>query len=591
MQIFVEYLSQSNRSRLRRLILILGFVLAFTVVTPSVAQPTTAFNVRDLGARGDGATDDSAAIAAAIAKAMAAGPGEELFFPAGTYKITHSIDIFGAKGLTLQGEATTRVVMNNAADAMLEIRNCQDLTVRQMSFDRWPLPLTQGTIDAVDVAGKTCDVTLDPGYDGFDAPQFAHGGTFSPFVYPESGTYQLDRYPSPFVSATSLGDSHWKIFFKDPPPQDQWLGKKFVFWVGGHGHCIEASGLKNALFEDIHYCGGGSAGLYLSDLSGTIAFHHFVIGVPLGSGRLFAECGGGQISHIRGKLLFEDCDFSRIDDDGLDILGNWTRVVSQVDPHTLQLQSSAGIQTGDHIQLWDWDTKASRSEAIVQRVSTNQDRTINVTLDRNVKTERVGAGDGKPFGSVAAVDGIDRVVDLDDMSEQTVIRNCNFQVFRAKCLNLKANNCLVEGCHFYGSYQPAISAAPEWYFEEGPTVRHLVIRDNTFQTCNHSNIEIGATGSPNPAPSRDTIDVLIEGNRFENYGALPSVFAKYYPIGDAIRVQNAKDVVIRHNDFGQAASTVPAGFPKLIVKDSDHVVIQDNANLSKSQIQEDNVSP
>ena len=574
---------------------ILVAFIALTLLTCALrclGQETAApeINVRDFGALADGATDDGPAIKSALTKAMSDGPGGKLFFPAGTYKISHSIEIFGAKGLTLRGEAKTLVVMDNVDDAMLEIRTCQDLTIRQMSFDRSPLHQTQGTIDAVDIDAMTCNVSIDPGYDGFNAPQFAKGGTFGPFVYPASGTYQLDRYPSRYVSATSLGDNHWKIFFKDPKPQLQWEGKKFAFWACGRGHCIEAAGLKDALFEDIYYCGGGSAGLYLGDLAGTITFRRFVIGPPAGSNRLFAECGGGQISRIRGKLLFENCDFSKIDDDGLDILGNWTRVVDQIDPRTLHLQSTAGIQAGDHIQLWDWAMKASRCTALVTHVQPNLDRSANVTLDQDVTAGQVGAGDRQPFGSKAAEDGIDRVIDLDDMGEETVIRNCSFQVFRAKCLNLKANNCLVENCHFSGSFQPAISAAPEWHFEEGPTVRHLIIRNNTFQTCNHSNIEIGPADSPALSPSRDTVDVLIEGNHFGDYGALASVFP-YWPIGDAISVQNAKDVIIRNNDFGQPAPTAPPGVAKLIVKNSDHVVVENNVNLSPAQIEKINVSP
>ena len=93
-------------------------------------------------------------------------------------------------------------------------------------------------------------------------------------------------------------------------------------------------------------------------------------------------------------MLFDHCDFTKIDDDGIDILGTWTRVLDQIDSRTLHLQSPASIKAGDHIQLWDWSLKASRAEAIVLQVSANPDRSINATLDRDVKTERVGAGDG-----------------------------------------------------------------------------------------------------------------------------------------------------------------------------------------------------
>lgn len=51
-----------------------------------------ALSVKDYGARGDGITDDTAAVAAAVAACGAAGGGTA-FFPAGTYPLTASVSI------------------------------------------------------------------------------------------------------------------------------------------------------------------------------------------------------------------------------------------------------------------------------------------------------------------------------------------------------------------------------------------------------------------------------------------------------------------------------------------------------------------
>jgi hypothetical protein len=53
----------------------------------------TLLNVRDLGAVGDGTTDDTAAIQAAIYSTTNAGTAGEVFFPAGRYRITDTIRI------------------------------------------------------------------------------------------------------------------------------------------------------------------------------------------------------------------------------------------------------------------------------------------------------------------------------------------------------------------------------------------------------------------------------------------------------------------------------------------------------------------
>jgi len=59
------------------------------------------YNVKSFGAVGDGITDDSTAIQAAVDEATAAGNGGIVFFPRGTYSIETTIDL--AEGIRMQG--------------------------------------------------------------------------------------------------------------------------------------------------------------------------------------------------------------------------------------------------------------------------------------------------------------------------------------------------------------------------------------------------------------------------------------------------------------------------------------------------------
>ena len=555
------------------LIGVLGFISP-----PAEATP---FNVLSYGAAADGTTDNSPAFNKAISASVAAGTNNEILIPTGTYRLSKSVEVKSAESLTIRGEAGTTLLMDDADTPIMLLNSCKNLVIKSLSFDRKRLSFTQGTITSVDPVGKNCEVMIDANYAAPDAPHLAKA-TLHPFVYPKSGTYQLDRYISEVVSWQELGAGHWRAKLKGHAPTAEWAGKRFFVWAAGKGHCFVGRDLEDCLFEDINYWGGGgNAGLYFFNLSGTMTFRRFVVGVPPGSDRMLSCGGGGQIGQIRGKLVFEDCEFTKIDDDGLDILGTWTRVLEQRDARTLVLQTDNDFRAGDHIALWDWQAKIARSEAVIVEVKANADRSRTVVFDRELKTVRVGAGEGPAFGSVARDDGIDRVINLDMVGTETTIRNCRFQVFRAKCLNLKARNCTVEGCTFSDSWQPAISAASEWYFEEGPPIRDLIIRNNHFLNCNHNNIEIGTppgTGhdkpSGVPSPSRDSTHILIEGNSFAEYGAFPSVY-QYWPIGNAIRVQNAKGVIIRNNKFGPPANSAPK-LEKILIFDSDDVVQKDN---------------
>jgi hypothetical protein len=349
--------------------------------------------------------------------------------------------------------------------------------------------------------------------------------------------------------------------------------------------------------EDNNFWGGGAnAGFYVRGLEGTTTFRRFVIGVPPVSDRLYSCAGGGQISGLRGTLLLDQCDFSRIDDDGIDILSNYTRIIEQKDKRTLIVQAkSSDYRVGDRVQLWDWQHKKMRADAIITAATPNPDGTFVITLDRDVVTERVGVGTGLDFSRESMTDGIDRLINVATVGQGTIIRDSKFQVFRAKCLNVKAADCLIERCTFSNSFQPAISAAPEWYFEEGSSIRNFTVRDCTFTDNNHPNIVIGASplsGVPGTKPivsdapentSYDSTNILIEGNSFSGYGTTPSVFGWNWPVGPAMSITNAAHIMIRGNTFGPLAESAPKGTKTVLVEKSKDVRIMDNSGISTEE--------
>ena len=567
---------------------------------PVSAAELKPINVKDFGAKGDGVTDDTAAINAAIGAAQRQGAGAVVTLPSGRYKTAigaeKSIRITGADGLTFQGEVDTTIVSGDLDEPVFRIVDSKSVSVRKISIDHDPLGYTQGTITSVDIPNMTCEVSIDPGYPAPNDPTFK-GSQVHPFVFPEKNYYQLDRYwPNP-SEMVKTGEHTWSWKLQGPPNIENWPGKKFFIYSESRSHAFILSNLRDTTLEDINYWGGGAnAGFYVNGLEGTTTFRRFVIGVPPGSTRIYSCAGGGQVSGLRGKLLLDQCDFSKIDDDGIDILSNYTRIIEQRDKRTLVVQAkNSDYRTGDRVELWDWQHKKMRSDAIITTATSNPGGTFVIALDRDVVTERVGTGVGMNFSRESMTDGIDRLINVATVGQETIIRDSKFQIFRAKCLNLKAANCTIERCTFSNSFQPAISAAPEWYFEEGSSIRNLNVRDCTFTDNNHPNIVIGASpisGVHGTKPivsdapeniSHDSEKIVIEGNSFSGFGTTPSVFGWNWPVGPAITITSAAHVVIRGNTFGPLAESAPKGTPKVLVEKSNDVQFIDNKGISAEE--------
>lgn len=80
-----------------------SLVPAFTPSTSTTTSPPFAFDVRDFGAVGDGKTDDSSAVQAAVSAAVAAGGGT-VYVPTGAYLMTQTVYINASLPLQLRGE-------------------------------------------------------------------------------------------------------------------------------------------------------------------------------------------------------------------------------------------------------------------------------------------------------------------------------------------------------------------------------------------------------------------------------------------------------------------------------------------------------
>jgi len=104
---------------------------------PPLGPNAVRVNLREAGAKGDGVTDDSAAIQAAITKAA---ENTVLYFPAGTY-LLHSLEISGKSGLEFAGDGHSSVLqwtgtgLPNGYTAMMTFTRVKNLLIHKIAFD------------------------------------------------------------------------------------------------------------------------------------------------------------------------------------------------------------------------------------------------------------------------------------------------------------------------------------------------------------------------------------------------------------------------------------------------------------------------
>ena len=555
---------------------------------PSPSNPVRRFDVRTYGAKADGA-NDAPAFQKAISDAIQAGPGAVVWVPAGRYSLQTRmgggmIEIRQAADLTFQGEPGATLIASDPTAHIVRILNSTNVTVRGFEMDRNPLVFTQGRIVAMDMTAKTVQVTIDAGYDEPDAKYLARLKSFLVFTDPQADTWDQSRWWPKIVVRERLAPMKWR-FTLSLAPLSAYAGKRWLLWDNTYkGWGVVVNDSRDCLVEDCRYYGGGAdAGIGVWGCTGTITYRHFRVGVPEGSDRLFAAAGGGQEFENRGTLVMDGCDISRVDDDGCNMGTTYAQVLRQINARTIVAERKGiRFQTGDTIALWDWFLKSQRNEAKLVEFTPEDDRSVRLTLDTEVQVlHPVGRpglperGSWKGGGRFEEFDGIDRIADF-QTAGRMVIKNCRFQNMRARCILVKTSDSLIESNIFYNTHMTAILAGPEFYWGEAPAVRNLVIRGNRFIDIDGSSINLGCHRSTN---SYDNRNILIEGNIFENYGALGGVGISGIQ-GTAVLIRNADGVVIQHNKFGPPAPTAPQDARPLVIEVSRHVRVTDNEGLA-----------
>lgn len=518
------------------------------------------------------AEPSSATLNALISNAIASGQAT-LKLPKGVIRLDRTIEIRNASNLEINGTDTT-LVMTSTQQALLRISKSSNLTIRGLTLDYDPLPFTQGTITKVNQ--EAIEIKVHEGYPSLsDAYSRAPSHFFTADGRRHPGSWDFNRFPLEILNPRE-GRLKLHPLPALPSPGDLIaLDRRYADATSA----VEIRNCPGAVtFEDVklHASPGLCfVGRYGDDL---VTFRRVTIEPgPLPAGatqpRLLSSNADGVnfVQYRRGPII-ENCDFSHMGDDSVNLHGFLVPIIRQLSPTSFLAAYKYGpsdlattIRAGDAFRLYKpgdfalagtghiaaltpLETKEGVTSADIAALFTNYPKG-GYTIFRVDTTEPLEVKPGQWFDIPS------------NNCANYIIRDNYFHDHRGRALRLMASDGLVENNRFERLTKSAISIGPELgYWREAGWVENLRITGNTLRDIgvDHSLAAIGSyvpgaigifvrTENATPPYPNDNRAIVIENNRVENTSVA------------AIHGYAARNVVVRNNNLINTNTVRPAG--------------------------------
>ncbi len=518
-----------------------GTILALLLVSSSAPSQSTEVHVADFGAKGDGTTDDAAALGKAVAAVNTASKPAVLRFEAGrTYRVSsgfgYVIALLAQEHITVEGGGATLLLGGERRGVML--RDCRDVSVRGLRVDYDPLPFAEALVTGVDKADRSIEVQIADGFaipppggptrSGGEQAYFAM--LWNPGPYALRGTHywlaNLSAVPGQSRQLYAAADNEFNDFNAIRPGVTRIsLPVRGIAHRYGTGAVIQLDGNLNVLIEDVEVWSAPWMACGVQGNQGTVTFRRVQVRPKPGTARLTSSWRDGiHVKGNRARLLFEDCVLDGMNDDAFNIATFLSRVDS-VDRTLLQVHQNYPLgyvawRVGDTLAGYaaPSGTLLGRAKVVAaaERPNAQPDQAPQVTLTLDHPLPGLAKGD-----QVWAVEA----ANPDTTLRRCTMRNsCRFQS------PVTLEDCDVTAfLWFYGEHI-------EGPLPSGSVVRHCRLR------LGRGNLELAVScdgwlhGLPPPATSTNTPPLI--GLRFEDND-----------IDGRMEIQHAQQVRLLNNHF------------------------------------------
>ena len=529
-------------------------LLAHFVHIPAHAAGTT-FNVKAYGAVGDGTTDDTKAIQAAINAAIKDGSGNTVLVPAGTFLVASGpLDIEHSQGLTFTGTGVDKTMLwYTRTDAnFCHLWHNTDVTVENFSSDcqrlpdgKYDLGETQGTITAVDNTAKQVTVRIEKGYpllsrpDMMNAPNMigninGNPGWSAPFyTLSDPNRADFDGDQPKMLKVAPSADGTTAVVTLDNIPQPLYVGEKWMIWRGPGPIWLDAGYGDDGTttFRNLHFYGGAD-NYAMGDVSGTgkLIFDKLYCGPPSYQPDRDLTCDEGWQGGGRFAFTVTNSTFVKTWDDVFDFGNGDTAALSQAAPNQVVIEGRGDYQVGDAAEFSDdigLPTGTYGKSEITAVAQTNGNTLI--TLNQTVALRNPGK---------------DRFCDVSQSGPITATNDLFNCAMERHVYWRSGFSTTVTGCTFLNV--PLVLGG--WDASEAPSdVRNVKVTGCTF--LNSTGLTIMANGGSDTAPCGT--NVVVSGNRFLSSGRLAPNGGEdsIYSEGQPLSISNVTGATITHNWF------------------------------------------
>lgn len=480
----------------------------------------------------------------------------------------YALDLRGIKNLTIEG-GTTHFLLDMTARG-IRVEECENIVLREMTFDRFDLPYFSGTVEQMDAEKQYALLNIYEGYDPESpypvreylefhekdkTPRY-HGN----FLY---NNLEVDVLVEMIKGVNITGDHKAKIDFSwditEAPKGCGYVITKTMYGVD----TIAIIKSRQIYTENVSiYCtpGMGIRGYSSEDLY----MNRTNVMLKPGSDRYMTVTADAMhFMDCKGDLVMTNCLMENSHDDAINIHGMFQMVVdvdkenkryrmlcartAKFEEQKKDDELTIPFEAGDEIEVSEDGTLRLLDIVHVATVELDEEYGFWVTFVEETDFEK-----GMLMGNVTR-------------NPRVLIDNCMFRNKRNRGVLLQSRDSIIRNCTFYNVLMPAICLVADcqnWH--EGINGKNILIENNRFINTNliknnfkklgNGDIDI-AVYSENGAIDAGLIeDVRICNNAFLNSG------------GNCISAKSLKQSEISDNLFYRCGSELEAGQREPVVK-------------------------